>query len=119
LAAVIRLNARRRNVQRIQRRDAALRFCRVDLALGKTDRLRRQRYLVEFRCQVDQRRIAAIAHVGDDRAHGFGDVFFGFALGRDQRREARREFRCARVQPARHLRTLSGERVFRAPPIRR
>ena len=52
---------------------------------------RRQRQPIEFLGVVEERRVAALAHIVDDRACGRLDVLGDFALGDEKRREARLE----------------------------
>ena len=49
---------------------------------------------VELVAELDQRRVAPRAHIGDDaRCTACGDVFFDVALGEEQRFEIRGEIR--------------------------
>ena len=65
-------------------------------------RVGRERDAVEFRRQRQQRRVASRAHIGDDAAHGGGDILIGFALGVQQRLEGAGEIGRARIEAARH-----------------
>jgi hypothetical protein len=57
---------------------------------------------VEARGMVDEGRVAAPAHIVDDRPRRRLDVLGGLALGQKERGEARLEIGIGLVQPVRH-----------------
>ncbi len=71
--------------------------------------------MVEARGEIDQRRVAPRAHIGDDRAHGIGDIRGVFA-GSDEGGERGFKPGVARVEPARHLSRSNRARGGRARP---
>ena len=75
---------------------------RVDLGSGHAQVLRRDGDAVEFVGQLDQRRVAAGDHVGDDGADGRLDVSRGLALGVEEGAELFGEIGGLGIETDRH-----------------
>ena len=75
---------------------------RVDLGGGDPQADRVEIDAVEFPGQLDQRVVAARAHVGDDGAHRLLDVLRGLALGGEEGAKARGKIGGSAVETDRH-----------------
>ena len=78
------LDALARQLQRRQLLLAAGRHGRLDLGLAHANAGGAQVEPVEAARQLDERRIAVPAHLGDDGAHGLIDVLGYLALGGEE-----------------------------------
>ena len=73
-----------------------------DFCGGKAQRVRRQVQPVKARCQVNDRRIAARAYIGDDFGHDMIDIGAVFAFRAQQGDKAGLEIGISRGQELRH-----------------
>jgi len=103
LAGVVLGNTVGRDLQSVQclgaagfARGAYLRRADAQSELAEVD-------AIELLRQVDERRIAARAHVGNDRRDGGADIVGGFALFAEEGDERRLEAGIARLQALGHL----------------
>ena len=87
LAAVVAVDARQRQLEGGHRLVVARHDSGCDLGRGHANACRGEVEPVEAARQLDERRVAVLAHVRDDGAHGLVDVLGGLALGREKGRE--------------------------------